>query len=189
MATEGHPWSPTPNPRPLLSQLSAKLMFFLRKEWQDPEDGIETVLLHWTTSRLDQEPSWRRAQQTTIMMPQSTSRPGLRTCSLWVSPPFSSRRVLPSAGEDGPRFLLHSFCEVVQRGRTWSTEVTNEEIRTRTVSHSDQSAECSQAFLYYSLDAMAHVNRVPMFLEGLPLKYQWLPSLPDHQPILDEQRA
>ncbi|MBI3802083.1 MAG: hypothetical protein HY268_34575 [Deltaproteobacteria bacterium] len=164
-------------------------MFFLRKEWQDPEDGIETVLLHWTTSRLEQEPSWRRARHTTIMMPQPTSRPGLRACSLWVSPPLAPSRLLSMEVEDGPRFLLHSFCEVIQRGRSWSTEVTNQAIRTRTVTHSDQSAECTQAFLYYSLDALAHVNRVPMFLQGLPLKYQCLPSLPDHPPRLDEQRT
>ena len=164
-------------------------MFFLRQEWQDPEDGIETVLLHWTTSRLDQEPTWRHAQHTAIMIPQPHARPGQRACALWVSPPFSRRRLLTSRVEDGPQFLLHSFCEVIQRGRTWSTEVTTQEIRAKVVTHSDQSAECTQAFLYYSLDALAHVNRVPMFLEGLPLKYQWLPPLPDHQPSLDEYRV
>lgn len=164
-------------------------MFFLRKEWRDPEDGIETVLLHWTTSRLEQEPNWTRTQQTTVMIPQPITRPGLRSCSLWVIPPFPRKRLLPVESEDGPKFLLHSFCEVIQRGRTWSTEVTSQEIRLRTITHSDQSAEWTQAFLYYSLDALAHVNRVPMFLEGLPTRYQGWPFLPEHQPRAEEYRA
>ncbi len=165
-------------------------MFFLRKEWRDPEDGIETVLLHWTASRLEQEPKWTRAQQTTVMVPQpATTYPVLRSCSLWVILPFSRKRLLTVESEDGPRFLLHSFCEVIQRGRTWSTEVTSQEIRALTITHSDQSAECTQAVLYYSLDALTHVSCVPMFLEGLPTKYQCLPSLPEHRPSAEEYRA
>jgi len=164
-------------------------MFFLRKEWQDPEDGIETALLHWTAGRPGQEPNWRRAQQTTVMMPQPAARPGLRACSLWVVPPFPRRRLWAAGPEGGPRFLLHSFCEVIQRGRTWSTGVTSQEMRAKKVTHSDQSAECTQAFLYYSLDALAHVNRVPMFLEGLPLKYQPSPTHPQQRASGAEHRA
>ncbi|HEV8711885.1 MAG TPA: hypothetical protein VGX03_03545 [Candidatus Binatia bacterium] len=164
-------------------------MFFLRQEWRDPEDGIETVLLHWTTSRLEQEPNWLRAQQTTVMMPQPATRPGLRACALWVVPPFSRKRLLTVELEDGLKFLLHSFCEVIQRGRSWSTEVTSQEIRAMTITHSDQSAECTQAFLYYSLDALVHVNRVPMFLEGLPMKYQGVPALPEHRLSAEEHQT
>lgn len=164
-------------------------MFFLRKEWRDPEDGIETVLLHWTTSHVEQEPNWTRTRQATVMIPQLATYPVLRICSLWVMPPFSRRRLLTAASEDGLRFLLHSFCEVIQRGRTWSTEVTSQEMRSVMITRSDQSAECTQAFLYYSLDALTHVNWVPMFLEGLPIKYQCLPSLPEHQPSAEEYRA
>jgi len=164
-------------------------MFFLRKEWRDPEDGIETVLLHWTTSRLEQEPNWTRARQTTVMIPQPTPSSVVRVSSLWIVPPFSRRRLLTVGTEDGLAFLLHSFHEVIQQGRTWSTEVTSQEIRAITITHSDQSTECTQAFLYYSLDALAHVNCVPMFLDGLPTKYQCLPSLPEHQPSAEEYRA
>ncbi len=164
-------------------------MFFLRKEWRDPEDGIETVLLHWTTSRLEQEPNWTRTRQTTVMIPQPTPSSVVRVSSLWIVPPFSRRRLLTVGTEDGLAFLLHSFHEVIQQGRTWSTEVTSQEIRAITITHSDQSTECTQAFLYYSLDALAHVNCVPMFLDGLPTKYQCLPSLPEHQPSAEEYRA
>jgi len=164
-------------------------MFFLRKEWRDSEDGIETVLLHWTTSRLEQEPNWIRARQTTVMISQPAIHPGLRACSLWVIPPFSRQRLLTVESQDGPKFLLHSFCEVVQRGKIWSTEVTSQEIRAVTIAQSDQSAECTQAFLYYSLDALAHVNCVPMFLEGLPRKYQCLSPLPEHRPSEEEHQT
>src|SRR5712692_3490417 len=85
-------WFSVTNASPL--PVSADIMFFLRKEWRDPEDGIETVLLHWTTSRLEQEPNWTRAQQTTVMIPQPTPRPVLRACSLWIVPPFSRKRLL-----------------------------------------------------------------------------------------------
>jgi len=152
-------------------------MFFLRKDWQDPEDGIEAVLLHWTSTLLEQEPNWKRPHQVTMMIPQSAPFPMRRQCILWVVPPFS-RRLGTEAKKNAASFLLHSFCEVIQRGRTWNTKTTGQEIRAITVSHVDPSAECTQGWLYYSLDELAHVNCTPLFLEGLPAKYQFISSLP-----------
>jgi hypothetical protein len=156
-------------------------MFYLRKEWQDPEEGIETVVLHWTTTRVDQEPNWKRAHATTVMLPSLTSSAVSRSCSVWVIPPFSRTRFLTAESSEEQRFLLHSFCEVVQRGRTWSTEPTRQQIRAEQITYSDPSGEYTQACLYYSLDGLAHVNRMPMFLEGVPSKYQRLPFLPARQ--------
>ena len=154
-------------------------MFFLSKEWWDLENGIETVILHWTSTLLEREPNWKRANQA-MMVPQPDTSPVLRRCSLWVTPPFSRRRLLiVKPGERAEGFLLHHFFEVMQRGRTWSTEAFNQEIRAVVVTHSDPSAECTQAFLYYSLDELEHVNCVPMLLEGLPARYRFLPSLPE----------
>jgi hypothetical protein len=113
------------------------------------------------------------------MIPQPATYPVLRSCSLWVIPPFSRQRFLQAEPESRQKFLLHFFYEVIQRGRSWSTGVNTQEIRSVTVTHSDHSAEYTAAFLYYSLDALAHVNCVPMALEGLPLRYQFLPSLPE----------
>jgi hypothetical protein len=156
-------------------------MFFLRKEWQDPEEGIETVVLHWTTTQVDQEPNWKRAHATTVMLPQPTSSPIIRACSVWVIPPFSRTRFLKAESPEAQRFVFHSFCEFIQHGRTWSNEPTRQEIRAEQITYSDSSGDYSQAFLYYSLDGLAHVNRVPMFLAGLPPRYQHLPFLPERQ--------
>ena len=164
-------------------------MFYLRKEWQDPEEGIETVVLHWTTTRADQEPNWKRAHATAVMLPQPTSLPTTRSCPLWVTPPFSRTRFLSAESPEERLFVLHSFCEVIQRGRTWSTEPTRQKMRAEQVTYSDQSGDYTQACLYYSLDGLAHVNRVPMFLEGLPPKYQCLPSLPERQAGNAEYKA
>lgn len=154
-------------------------MFYLRKEWQDPEEGIETAVLHWTTTRVDQEPNWKRAHPTTVLLPSLVSSAVSRSCSVWVIPPFSHARFLRAALPEEQRFLLHSFCEIIQRGRTWSTEPTRQEIRAEQITYSDVSGDYTQAMLYYSLDGMAHVNRVPLFLDGVPLTYQRLPSLPE----------
>ena len=156
-------------------------MFYLRKEWQDSEEGIETVVLHWITTRVEQEPNWKRAHATTVMLPQPPSLPILRSCSVWVVSPFSRTRFLNAESPEERSFLLHSFYEVIQRGRTWSTEPTQQEIRAEQIIHTDLSGDYTQASLYYSLDGLAHVNRVPMFLEGVPLKYQRLLSLPERQ--------
>jgi hypothetical protein len=156
-------------------------MFYLRKEWQDPEEGIETVVLHWTTTGVDQEPNWKRAHATTVMLPSLTSSAVSRSCSVWVIPPFSRLRFLIAESAETQRFFLHSFCEVVQRGRTWGTEPTRQEMRAEQITYSDPSGDYTQACLYYTLDGLAHVNRMPMFLEGVPPKYQRLPSLPEHQ--------
>jgi hypothetical protein len=164
-------------------------MFYLRKEWQDPEEGIETVVLHWTTTGVDQEPNWKRAHATAVMLPQPTSLPILRACPVWVVPPFSRTRFLSAESAETPRFCLHSFCEVVQRGRTWGTEPTQQEMRAEQITHSDLSGDYTQACLYYSLDGLASMNRVPMFLDGVPLKYQRLPSLPERQAGNAEYKA
>jgi hypothetical protein len=156
-------------------------MFFLHKDWQDAEDGIEAVVLHWTSTRLEETPNWRKAHQATMMTPRPSLTPGLRRCTLWITPPVPSRRLFVAGPEQKTAgFLLHSFCEVIQRGRVWSTGITSQEIRAVTVSHVDPSAECTQAFLYYSLDDLAHINCVPMVLDGLPARYRFSPiTLPE----------
>src|SRR5262249_25889045 len=100
-------------------------------------------------------------------------------CAVWVTPPFT-QSLLPAetADEESRRFLLHWFCEVIQRGRTWSTAVTSQEIRSVTVSHADPSAECTHAMLYYSLDNLTHVNCVPMVLAGLSPRSKLLHVIP-----------
>ena len=154
-------------------------MFFLNREWQDPEDGIEAVLLHWQTTPAEQEPNWRKAHPQTMMMPQSAATPARRQGALWVAPPFARKAQTEGDGEErSTRFLLHSFYEVVQRGRAWNVEVTSQEIRSVTVSHADPSAECTHAILYYSLDNLLHMNCVPMVAGGLSARSQVRGTLP-----------
>jgi hypothetical protein len=103
-----------------------------------------------------------------MLLPQSTAPLMRRQGALWVTPPFVQKLQTKTNGEEHPTgFLLHSFCEVIQRGRSWNAEVTSQEIRLVTVSHIDPSAECTHAMLYYSLDNLAHVNCVPMVARGL----------------------
>ncbi|HXG19040.1 MAG TPA: hypothetical protein VNN62_08200 [Methylomirabilota bacterium] len=164
-------------------------MFFLRHEWRDAEEGVETVLLHWTTTRIGQEPNWKRSHNTTVMLPQAGADPGLRVCSVWVAPPFPWRQILTTESSERLCFLLHSFCEVIQRGRLWSTEATQQEIRATPVRHRDDSGEYTQAVLYYTLDGFTHMNCLPMWLDGAPRKDQRLPSLPEHRPTEQEIRT
>ena len=155
-------------------------LFVFRQEWRDSEEGIETVLLHWVTTRLEQEPNWRRSHHMTVMVPQLATYPALRSCPLWVMPPLPRQQLL-ARDSPGPRFLLHSFCEVVQRGRTWTTETTSQAIASANVTHSDHSGEYTHACLYYSLDRLASVNRAPMVLQGLPARYQPTPATPESE--------
>jgi hypothetical protein len=154
-------------------------MFLLRKEWQDPEEGIETVILHWTTTLEGEDPHWRKASHA-VMIPQPAAGRLQRHCSVSVSPPFSQRQVFlgePAASVE--QFLFHSFFEVIQRGRRWRTEAQSQAMRAAPVTHRDPSGECTEAWLYYSLDTLAHVNCLPMFLDGLPARSQLLPVFPE----------
>ncbi|MGE0826716.1 MAG: hypothetical protein AB7P18_31895 [Candidatus Binatia bacterium] len=153
-------------------------MFFLSKAWQDHEEGIEAVTLHWTTAVQKEEPRWHRAQHV-VMVPQSSTSPTLRAGDAWISLPFPQRRLWATNPEDRiTQFFLYFFFEVVQRGRRWSTETERQEIRVITVTHSDFSVEATEAFLYYSFDNLVHVHRAPMLLDGLPMRYQALSPLP-----------
>lgn len=154
-------------------------MLVLTKEWQDPEDGIETVLLYWTVTRLGEEPRWAGAHHV-VMAVQPATYPVRRRCALWVTPPFPRTAlfaVRPTA--ETAAFLVHFFFTVVQRGRVWSTEASSQEVRSAVVTHSDPSSECTQAFLHYSFDGLEHVHSVPMVLEGVSPRAQLLPLLPE----------
>ena len=154
-------------------------MFFLNREWQDPEAGIEAVLLHWQTTPMERQPNWRKAHPQTMMMPQPATTPVRRQSTFWVTPPVARKlRSEKKEEEEAPRFLLHSFYEVVQRGRTWNMGVTSQEMRLVTVSHVDPSAEYTQGTLYYSLDNLAHMNCAPMFVKGLSINSRLCRTLP-----------
>jgi len=162
-------------------------MFFLRKEWRDAEDGVEMVVLHWTVTRQGQQPNWKRIHATTVMNPQLGTYPVMRSCQLWVMPPFPRTQLLAMDAET-PQFLLHSFCEVTQRGRVWSTEVTVQEIRAETVTYSDITGDYTHALLYYSLDYFTQGNRALMCVDGLPPRYQHPSILPEHEASHKEYR-
>lgn len=156
-------------------------MFFLYKEWRDAEDGIEMVALHWATTPRGQRPNWKRTHSTTVMIPQSGTYPVVRSCPLWVILPFPRTRSLTvDAGADSG-FLLHSYCEVTQRGRNWSTEVTTQEVRAEMITYSDVAGEYTRALLYYSLGGLTHASRVPMRVEGLSKRYQCPAVLPERE--------
>jgi hypothetical protein len=164
-------------------------MFLLRKEWQDPEDGIETVILYWATTPEGEEPRWRQASHT-VMIPQPAAGRLQRSCSVSVVPPFSRQQILfgePAGSVD--HFLFHSFFEVIQRGRRWRTEAESLAMRAALVTHSDPSGECTEAVLYYSLDTLAHVNCIPMFLDGLPARSQFLPVRPEGKFSIEDYKA
>ena len=163
-------------------------MFYLRKDGRDSADGIEMVVLHWTTTRQGQQPNWKRAHATTVMNPQPGAYPAIRSCQLWITPPFPRTQLLAMNAEAHSRFLLHSFCEVTQHGRVWSTEVTPQDIRAETVTYSDAAGEYTHACLYYSLDDFTHGNRVPMCVDGLPPRYQHPSVLPEHEASNKEYR-
>jgi hypothetical protein len=156
-------------------------MFFLRKDWRDSEDGIEMVVLHWVATRQGLQPNWKRAHATTVMNPQPGTYPAMRSCQLWITPPFPRTQLLAMNAETHSRFLLHSFCEIIQHGRVWSTEVTVQEIRAEIVTYSDTTGEFTHAVLYYSLDGFTPGNRSLMCVEGLPPRYQDPPMLPEHE--------
>lgn len=161
-------------------------MFWLSKVWQDPEAGIELVSLRWTLTMLGREPDWRRVTQSVVMVPQPGTTPVRRRCSVWVpAPPFLRRLGPLEPGQTAVSFLCHSFFEVVQRGRMWTTRAEVQEIRVAGVSHTDPTSACTDACLYYSVLEDGEVNplqpiqRTPMLLEGRTPAQQFLPLLPD----------
>lgn len=156
-------------------------MFFLRKDWRDGDDGIEMVVLHWATTREGQPPNWRRAHATTVMNPQPGSYPAIRSCQLWVIPPFPLTQLRGVKAEEHSRFLMHWFCEVTHRGRVWSTEVTTQDLRAETITHSETTGEYTHAWLYYSLDDFTPGNRAAMWIDGVSTRYQHPVALPEHE--------
>ena len=164
-------------------------MFWLSKVWRDPEAGeagVEVVSLRWTLTMPDREPDWRKVTQSVVMVPQPGTKPVHRRCSVWVPAPPFLRRLGPSEpSQTATSFLCHSFFEVVQRGRMWTTRAEAQEIRAVCVSHTAPSLTYTDACLYYSVledgevSPLQPLQRTPMLLHGRTSAQQLLPLLPD----------
>ncbi|HEX2171320.1 MAG TPA: hypothetical protein VHL09_02600 [Dehalococcoidia bacterium] len=125
------------------------MSFYLKKEFWDTSDGIESVVIHYTSSPLGTRPDWTRAESR-AMAAGERLRTGVGEVAKYGPPapqtpqfvhPRLRKKVLtvPSDVYDwringwSRNFSFHYFYEIVQSGQRRFTPVLSEEIASREV--------------------------------------------------------
>jgi hypothetical protein len=121
------------------------MSWYLRKEWVDQEDGIESVLLHYTCTPLDAWPDWERFRNTRVLVDQGGFP---RRHEKVISMPES---VYDEARGWHPEYRLHHYFEVFQHGRQWSTDLFTEEIACRDLEFTDDAGLVTNICIYWSV--------------------------------------
>ncbi|HOI91561.1 MAG TPA: carbohydrate-binding protein [Candidatus Rifleibacterium sp.] len=130
---------------------------YLKKEWLDREDNIESVTLSLVFGHLNRPPDWKSMQSFT-MMPE------------WGSAPLKRSWVLriPTHFEGAERYLFHYFFQI--RYTDGSDKVSDnftQLIMPREIEYIDHSGACTHVRLHWSLDNWAYPQDTELEADGI----------------------
>lgn len=133
------------------------MSFYLRKEWVDVEDGIETVLLHYTMAHLGQAPDWERKTETREMFPEWGWNRKRRSKVIWLGRDLDGKE----------QYNLHYKFQVIG-ARPRETEVYVEEIvADGSLTFVDHVGDYTNVCLYWSVNGWGAYNYSTMFEAGV----------------------
>ncbi|MDX1621109.1 MAG: hypothetical protein R3320_08975 [Nitriliruptorales bacterium] len=118
--------------------------WYLAKGWEDQDDGIDMVLVHYSWSPLGHGPDWGAVHECRVLEDLGGF-------------PRRRRKVLsmPAAVWDGggwnPEFALHHYFEVFQRGGQWTTQLYTEEIASRELEFYDEPGLITNICIYWGV--------------------------------------
>jgi hypothetical protein len=130
---------------------------YLKKEWVEQEDNIESVTLSLVFGHMNRPPDWHNMQSFT-MMPE------------WGTAPLKRSWVLriPTHFEGDERYLFHYFFQI--RYTDGSDKVSDnftQLIMPREIEYIDHSAACTHVRLHWSLDSWAYPQDTELEADGI----------------------
>lgn len=149
--------------------------WYLKKEWVDPEPGVEAVNIHYTWTPPGQPPDWSRHHEVRAMPRGAILKTAVglvtedpRQAEAFLrslrsqqgeTPSNVRKKVLKlpqSIWDEAQRvwtshYLLHHYFEVFQAGRRWTTDLFTEEIVSREVEYIDWEGAMHALCAYWSV--------------------------------------
>ncbi|MFP5345889.1 MAG: hypothetical protein ACLGIA_02500 [Actinomycetes bacterium] len=133
------------------------MSWYLVKDWVDQEDGIENVLIHYTTTPPGQYPDWGWGHETRVL--QDMGGFPRRRAKVLKMP----REVWDMQnGWPTPEFRLHYFYEVFQNGHRWTTDPVAEDIVYRDLEYDDESRLLTHICIYWGVGSFVAPVYSPM---------------------------
>ena len=130
---------------------------YLKKEWLDQEDNIESVTLSLVFGHLNRPPDWKSMQSFT-MMPEWGTAPLKRSWILRI----------PTHFEGSERYLFHYFFQI--RYADGSDKVSDnftQLIMPREIEYIDHSGACTHVRLHWSLNNWAYPQDTELEADGI----------------------
>jgi hypothetical protein len=130
---------------------------YLKKEWVDHEDGIESVVLHMTLGQINLPANWNHVESFT-MMPEWGTVPLRRS---WVVR-------LPTHLNNDERYLFHYYFQArYEDGSEKVSDTFTQLIIPKTVEYIDHSGTCSHIVLHWSIDGWTYPQNTELEVEGI----------------------
>ena len=131
--------------------------FFIRKEWEDQEDGVERVTLNYTLSRIHLPADWSNTNSS-VMMPEWGTSPLRRT---WIIR-------LPTHLEEHDRYLFHYYFHVYYtNGSDRVSHTFTQKIAPRAFEFLDHSGDFLFVRLHWSIGAWTYPQDNELEADGI----------------------
>ncbi|MBU1106146.1 MAG: hypothetical protein KKB51_05705 [Candidatus Riflebacteria bacterium] len=141
----------------VLATLPFEGFTYLKKEWVDQEDNIESVTLGVALGHINNPVDWETTE-TFVMMPEWGTEPLRRS---WVIR-------IPTHYEGSERYLFHYFFQI--HYTNGSEKVSNnfaQLVMPKTIEYIDHSGSCVHVRLHWSLGAWSYPQDTELEVEGI----------------------
>ena len=133
------------------------MSWYLRKDWEDTDDGIDAVVIHYATTPRGEGPDWGRDHQWRPLQdhggfPRRRSKVLSLPTSVWSN----------YHGGWDVEFLLHYYFEVYRGGGQWSTQTYTEEIVSKQLEFVDEPGWITNICIYWAVGTWEAPTYTPM---------------------------
>ncbi|GAB4278114.1 MAG: hypothetical protein Kow0029_21240 [Candidatus Rifleibacteriota bacterium] len=130
---------------------------YIKKDWLDYEEGIETVTLNTTIGQINLPANWDHIESF-VMMPEWGTVPLKRS---WVVR-------LPTGFNGNEKYLFHYYFQArYADGSEKISDTFTQLIMPRTVEYIDHSGSCTHIVLHWSVDGWSYPQNTEMEVEGI----------------------
>ena len=130
---------------------------YLKKDWVDHEDGIESVTLNTTLGKISLPANWNTLESF-VMMPEWGTVPLRRS---WVVR-------LPTHFEEQIRYLFHYYFQIqYSDGSEKISDTFTQLIIPKDVEYIDHSGSCTHIIMHWSIDGWSYPQNTELEVEGV----------------------
>lgn len=130
---------------------------YIKKDWTDDEDGIESVVLNVSLGQINLPANWNNVESF-VMMPEWGSLPLKRS---WVVR-------LPTHFNGDQKYLFHYFFQIKYTdGSERVSDTFTQLMMPKNVEYIDHSGSCTHILLHWSVDDWSYPQNTELEVEGI----------------------